>query len=362
MGTAERRNGVSVYRYAPEELIAFSDALLVELGVPPSDAAEVSHCLVGANLKGFDSHGIVRLPVYAGRLKAGAVKARPKLQVMQSSGSIMIVDGDNGLGPVTGAYAMGQVVARAKEWGIGFATVKRSNHFGAAGYYVEKAVKEGCIGFAASNAPPNMAPWGGSQRFLGTNPFAIGIPIKGGEPLLIDMATSVVARGKIILAEQQGESIPKYWAVDPNGYPTTDPAQALLGAVLPFGGPKGAALSLAIDILCGVLSGAAYGRHLNTLEDLTSRQNLGHCFMAIDARRFMDENLFSQRVTDLIQQLKSTPLAPGFDEILAPGELEQRSEQRLKSEGITLTHDVIGDLKALGDSVGVNLPTGGLVS
>ena len=362
MSAAKKSGDTAQYRYTPKELTAFSNAVLAELAVPASDASEVSHCLIGANLKGFDSHGIVRLPVYVRRLQAGVVKARPELQIVQSTGPSMVIDGDNGLGPVTGVFAMEQAIAAAKEWGIGFATVKRSNHFGAAGYYLEKAVDRECIGLAASNAPPNMAPWGGSQRFLGTNPFAIGIPIKGQEPLIVDMATSVVARGKIILAAQQGRSIPEHWAMDPKGYPTTDPGQALLGAVLPFGGPKGAALSLAIDILCGVLSGAAYGRHLNTLEDLTSEQNLGHCFAAVEVRSFMDIGTFSRRVVDLIHQLKATPLAPGFSEILAPGELEQRSMEKRKAEGIILTEDVVNQLEGLGGAVGVRLPIGELVS
>lgn len=346
------------YRYTPGQLLQFSNEVLARLDVPPNDAVKVSQCLVEANLKGFDSHGIVRLPVYARRLAAGAVNAQPKLEVVYSSGSVMAIDGDNGLGPVTGVFAMELAIDAARKWGIGLATVKRSNHFGAAGYYVEKATDCQCIGFATSNAPPNMAPWGGRKRFLGTNPFAIGIPVKGTEPLIIDMATSVVARGKIILAAQQGQRIPDHWAIDPKGYPTTDPKEALLGAVMPFGGPKGAAISLVIDILSGVLSGAAYGRHLHTLEDLENEQNLGHFFMALEVQRLMDFDSFSQRVTDLIQQLKSTPLAPGFTEALAPGELERRSVKERAAYGVVVTQDVIRDLEMLGGSVNIQLPRG----
>ena len=346
------------YRYTPGQLMEFSNQVLAKLKVPLNDAVKVSQCLVEANLKGFDSHGIVRLPVYARRLAAGVVNAQPKLEVLSTSGPLIAIDGDNGLGPVIGVFAMEQTIAAAREWGIGLATVKRSNHFGAAGYYVEQAAARQCIGFVTSNAPPGMVPWGGRERFLGTNPFAIGIPIKGAEPLVIDMASSVVARGRIVLAAQQGERIPDHWAIDPRGLPTTDPKEALLGGLMPFGGPKGAAISLVIDILSGVLSGAAYGRYLTQLEDLSDEQDLGHCFMALEVKRLMDFDAFSQRITDLIQQLKSIPLAPGFAEILAPGELEQRRSKEREAGGIVITQDVLHDLEVLGESIGVRLPPG----
>ena len=231
---------------------------------------EVSACLIKAELRGVDSHGMVRLPVYARRIQAGVVKARPDIQVRPAGTASALIDGDNGLGPVVGARAM-RVGARSRRThGTGFVGVRHSNHFGPAAYYVEKALSAGCIGLAISNAPPNMAPFGGRTRFLGTNPVAIGVPAGDEPPLIFDASTSVVARGKIIVAAHTGTAIPEGWAIDPDGYPTTDAQQALAGAVLPFGGPKGSAISFIIDVFCGVLTGAAFGSHLNTLENLSS--------------------------------------------------------------------------------------------
>jgi len=342
-------------RYQAHELIGFTREVLYRLGVPTEDAEEVGICLVDANLRGIDSHGIVRLPVYAKRLRAGRVKAQPDLQVLHSTGPVRIIDGDNGMGPVVGTFAMKQAIEAAKTFGVGLATARHSNHFGPAGHYVSKAVAAGCIGLASSNAPPNMVPWGGRERFLGTNPLAVGVPTAMMEPLHFDMATSVVARGKIILAAQKGEPIPEGWAVDPEGFPTTDAQRALVGAVLPFGGAKGSAISLIIDILSGVLSGAAYGKHLNTLEDLNNEQNLGHFFLAIDVEKFMPYEEFCQRSDDLLNQLKAVPPAQGFSQVLAPGDPERQIMALRVKEGIALTEDVVVQLLKLGQEVGVSL-------
>jgi LDH2 family malate/lactate/ureidoglycolate dehydrogenase len=345
---------LTLCRYQAQELISFSRNVLSQLGVLADDAEEVGTCLVDANLRGIDSHGIVRLPVYAKRLQAGRVKAQPDLKILHSTGPVKIIDGDNGLGPVVGTYAMHQAIEAAKTFGVGLATARHSNHFGPAGHYVSKAVAAGCIGLASSNAPPNMAPWGGRERFLGTNPLAIGVPTAMSEPLHFDMATSVVARGKIILAAQRGEPIPEGWAVDREGFPTRDAQQALLGAVLPFGGPKGSAISLTIDMLSGVLSGAAYGKHLHTLEDLNNEQNLGHFFLAVDVEKFMPYEEFCQRSDDLLTQLRTVPPAQGFSEVLAPGDPERHIMTLRGREGIALTQDVVAQLLELGREVGVN--------
>ena len=247
---------------------------------------------VKAELRGVDSHGLVRLPVYAQRIQSRVVNARPKVRVVSTTGAAALVDGDNGLGPVVGAHAMDVALDLARQHGTGFVGVRRSNHFGPAAYYVEKAIAAQCIGVAISNAPPNMAPFGGRTRFLGTNPLAIGIPAGRESPLIFDASTSVVARGKIIVAAQTGKAIPEGWALDPEGHPTTDARLALAGAVLPFGGPKGSALSFIIDIACGVMTGAAFASHLNTLEDLSAVQNVGHVLAAVRTDLFMSDDDF----------------------------------------------------------------------
>lgn len=338
------------------DLRAFSNNCLKSMGVPPDDAEVVTDCLLFADLRGHASHGMVRLPVYGKRILAKVVNAQARPHTERSFGAVSVVDGDNGLGPVVGAHAMDCAIERAGSHGIGMVVARRSNHFGSAAFYTERAARARCIGLAASNAPPNMAPWGGRERFLGTNPLSIAVPAGKRAPIVLDMATSVVARGQIILAAQRGDSIPPGWALDPDGNPTTDAALALLGSVLPFGGPKGSAISLLIDVFSGVLSGAAYGRHLNTLEDQNSVQNLGHWFVAIRIDSFMAEDEFGRRVDDLLGQLKKTPRAPGVQEILAPGELELTKLESTLDAGIPVSEDVAAGLSELAETLGVTHP------
>ena len=242
----------------------------------------------------------------------------------------------------------------AEKSGIGLVLARQSNHYGASAFYTTMASKRGFVGISCSNAPPNMAPYGGRERFLGTNPLSFAVPVKGKADLILDMATSVVARGKIILAAQKNEAIPEGWALDPEGRATTDASQALKGAVLPFGGLKGSAISLLIDIFSGLMSGAAYGRHLNTLEDLENVQNLGQMFIAFDPFLFLSEDEFYVSMDDLIEQLKATPKAVGFDEILYPGEIEERTAQQNRQKGLPLTDDVITQLNQFARSVGLD--------
>jgi LDH2 family malate/lactate/ureidoglycolate dehydrogenase len=240
---------------------------------------------------------------------------------------------------------------------LGFVGVRHSNHFGPAAYYVEKAVGQGCIGLALSNAPPNMAPFGGRTRFLGTNPVAIGIPAGRDDPLIFDASTSVVARGKIIVAAQTHTRIPEGWAIDPEGFPTTDPQQALAGAMLPFGGPKGSAISFIVDILCGVLTGAAFASHLNTLEDLGTVQNVGHVLAAVRIDLFGTASQFTEGMDAILKMLRSSPPAPGTSRVLVPGEIELANESRARREGIELHAAIGGQLASLGEELGVPWPS-----
>jgi LDH2 family malate/lactate/ureidoglycolate dehydrogenase len=340
-------------RYSAEELTLFARAVMERLGVPADDARHVAACLVLAELRGVDSHGIVRLPVYAKRLLANVVKPRPAIRVEPRFAAAALVDGDNGLGPVVGMRAMEEAIRLADTCGIGFVGVRASNHFGAAAFYVEKAIARGYIGCAISNAPPNMAAFGGRVRFLGTNPMAIGIPAGNERPLLFDASSSVVARGKIIMAAHRNLPIPDGWAIDPEGRPTTDAVAALAGAVLPFGGPKGSAISFIIDILSGVLSGAAFALHLNTLENLNAVQNLGQAFAAIRTDLFLPAPEFARRMDEILQMLKSSPAAEGVERVLAPGELEFDMEARMRAEGVPVPEEVVQQLVELGNNVGV---------
>ncbi len=338
-------------------MLQYGCRVLERLGVPAPHAREVTGCLVKADLRGIDSHGIVRLPVYAQRVRAGVVNPAPNVRLEVRGTASAIVDGDNGLGPVVAAAAMDAAIDLARDHGTGFVGVRGSNHFGPAAYYVERALDAGCIGLAISNAPPHMAPFGGRARFLGTNPVAIGIPAGQEPPLIFDASTSVVARGKIIMAAHTGQAIPEGWAIDPEGYPTTDAERALAGAVLPFGGPKGSAISFVIDILCGVLTGAAFASHLNTLEDLRSVQNLGHVFAAVRIDVFLPAQTFRDRMDAISRLLKASPPAPGVERVLLPGEIELMHEATAREQGIAIPDAVRAQLENVGEEVGVPFPS-----
>jgi LDH2 family malate/lactate/ureidoglycolate dehydrogenase len=343
-------------RYSHQDLFEFGCRVLEQLDVPAPQAREVAGCLIKSELRGVDSHGMVRLPVYARRVQAGVVNARPAISTITSRSGAALIDGDNGLGPVVGASAMATALDLAQEHGTGFVGVRNSNHFGPAAYYVEKAVDRGCIGLALSNAPPHMAPFGGRARFLGTNPVAIGVPAGDEPPMIFDGSTSVVARGKIIVAAHNGQPIPEGWAIDPDGYPTTNAERALAGSVLPFGGPKGSAISFIIDILCGVLTGAAFGVHVSTLENLSAVQNVGHVFAAIRTDLFLSDTEFRARMDAILTMLRSTPAAPGSDRVRAPGEIELEKERGLRRHGIAFSASITAQLIALGAELHVPFP------
>jgi LDH2 family malate/lactate/ureidoglycolate dehydrogenase len=344
-------------RYRVEDIHEFCCTVLEKLNVPPEDAKEVGDCLLQADLRGVDSHGVIRLSVYAERIRKGVVNPRASPRVVRTHAAAALMDGDNGLGAMVGSRAMEKAIDLAATAGIGFVGVCRTNHFGIASFYVQKALRHGLIGCAASNAPPHMAPFGGRARFLGTNPFAVGIPAGEEAPVLFDASTSVVARGKIIVAAQEGKSIPPGWAIDPEGNPTTDAKAALAGSVLPFGGPKGSAISFIIDVLCGVLTGSAFALSLNTLENLEAEQNLGHVFVAVRTDLFMTKDEFAGRMDEIVRMLKSSPPAPHIDRILAPGEMEGCNEAQNRVLGIPLLPSVIDQLAGLGAELNVSFPT-----
>jgi LDH2 family malate/lactate/ureidoglycolate dehydrogenase len=343
-------------RFQYEDLLRFCRSVLERLDVPPDDATKTAECLLEAELRGVDSHGLVRLPVYGKRIQAGVVKAKPAITVQSRFAAVALVDGDNGLGPVVGCRAMDEALDLAETAGIGFVGVRRSNHFGSAAFYVKRAIRRGLIGVAISNAPPNMAAFGGRERFLGTNPMGVGIPAGGEEPLIFDASSSVVARGKIIVAAHRGKSIPEGWAIDPEGRPTTDARAALAGAVLPFGGPKGSAISFIIDILSGVMTGASFALHLNTLEDLKTEQNLGHVFAAVRTDLFLPAAEFARRTDEILRMLKACAPAPDIARVLVPGDLEFRLESRNREMGIAVADEVVAQLVAFGSEAGIEFP------
>ena len=333
-------------------LEAFTTAVFARLGLPPEDAAEVATCLLTAEIRGIGSHGVTRVPIYAERLRRGLVTATPSIGVKRTSSSVAIVDGDDGMGAVVGSRAMREAVALASEHGAAAVAVRRSNHYGIASYYAMQALEHDCIGLALTNAAPTMAPWGGREPFLGTNPVAAAVPAGAYPAIVLDMATSVVARGKIILAAQRGEPIPEGWALDAEGEPTTDADKALAGAVLPFAGPKGSGLALLVDMLSGVLAGAAIGRQVGNLyTDFEARQNVGHFFVVLHVAKFMAVDEFKARMDAMIGALKACAPAVGGERVLMPGEIELATAAERRRTGIPLSREIVEALRKVADDL-----------
>jgi LDH2 family malate/lactate/ureidoglycolate dehydrogenase len=290
------------------------------------------------------------------RLKMGLVNPRPNVRVVREGDATLLVDGDNGMGQVVDVRALDLGLTKAKQGGGISVGVRHSNHYGAAAYYAQRAVDQDTIDFAFSNAPPTMAPWGRVEPYIDTNPYAYGVPAGEHEPSIFDMATSVVARAKIILAVRKGESIPQGWAIDTEGRLTADAHRALEGSVLSFGGPKGYAISLMIDVMCGVLTGAGFGPRVNSLyDDFDEPQNVGAFFQLTDIGHFTPVAEFKARVDQMIEEIKSTRKASGTQEIFLPGEIEYRTERRRLESGIPIGAETVAELSKVGEDCGVEM-------
>ncbi|ARK28651.1 Ldh family oxidoreductase [Halalkalibacter krulwichiae] len=343
-------------KYSTEFLKSYICDVLKAVGLTEENGRIVAESLISANLRGVDSHGVTRLPIYVKRLQTGAVTPNPNVQVEQESDATLLIDGNDGMGQIVGTKAIELGVEKAKKNGAVYIGVKNSTHFGTGAFFIQQALKHDMIAYAMSNAPSTMAPFGGIQPYLGTNPFAFGVPAQKNKPIIFDMATSVVARGKIISAEQRDEDIPLGWAIDKEGRPTTNAKEALEGTVLPFAGPKGYAISLMMDIMSGVLTGAGFGPHINNIYgDFDKPQNVGHFFQLIDVNRFMPAEHFKMRVDQMIDEIKSSPKAVGVEEIFLPGEIELNTEQERLNNGIHLGKEVYESIKLVGEEVGVSI-------
>ena len=327
---------------------AFARSLLSANGVPDEAAATVAGCLVSADLRGVDTHGLCRLPVYLDRLRRGLINPHPKLEPKRVTPVAATLDGDNGFGFVVGTRAMQEAIAMAREFGIGVVSVKRSTHFGMAASYAIPAVEAGFMAMVFSNASQAMPPWGSKQMLLGTNPFCMAAPAGKHRPIILDMSPAVAARGKIRKAERRGETIPLGYALDAQGRPTTDPKAALAGGVvLPIGEHKGSGLAMFMDIFGGVISGANFGGEVGDQYKAMDRaQDVGHFFLAMKPNLFVTEADYRARMDTLIERMRAVPKAEGTDEILLPGEPELRYEAERRQRGIPYA---ASEVKALQD-------------
>lgn len=343
--------------YSVEKLLHFTEQVMQKAGLSEEEARIFSDSLISADMRGVSSHGLTRLSTYAKRVEEGLVANHVEPEILQDGGTVLRVDGKNGMGAYVGTRVMELCMQRAKESGSAFAAVSGGNHFGCASYFALQAAREGMIGFAVANGPAAIPPTGGTQPLLGTNPVAIAIPAGRYEPLVLDMATSAVARGKVALAKKNGTSIPEGWGLDSKGRPTTDPADILDGgSMLPMAGAKGYGIALIVEILCSCLSGAQDGQTLGSFYDFSRTQESGYAFGAVDIGKIIDIDLFKASVDRLFGSMKACPKAEGVTEIKIPGEIENEKAEKALGEGITLSPAVLEELKKTAEHYDVAFP------
>ncbi len=343
--------------YDAASLRTLCAGILSAAGADPADAESVAANLVGANLRGVDSHGVIRMTSYVGWSEKGQIAARAEPRIVAETPGTAVVDAQNGWGAPVSVFAMQLAIEKARHTGIAAVGVRRSNHFGYAAHYGMMPLKHDMIGLAFTNAQAIVAPWGSRQKYFGTNPICICVPAGEERPLVYDGATTVVAHGKILVAQKAHKPIPSNWALDRNGVSTTDPDVALAGGTLmPMSTYKGSDLALMIDVLCGVLPGAAFGPYIGALSLWGNAANSGHCFMVLDVKAFGDVGEFKRNTDRMIRDIRSLPLAEGIDRIYLPGEIEYDIEAVRARDGIPVVADVVAELQALAGKYGVTMP------
>lgn len=357
MRMPDRRRSARGVRVRPEAMEQYALDILRGVGVSQENAATLAAALIHADLQGIQTHGMSRLPIYAARLQKGLINGSTVGKVLKRHGSVLTMDGENGIGQVLAVRAMHEARELARKFGVGMVGVRRSNHFGVAGYYCEIAAAADMIGLAFTNSPKGIPPWNGREAYFGTNPIAVGIPVAGRDPIIIDFSTSVVARGNIILAAQSGEPIPTGWAIDEQGCPTTDAKEALRGAVLPMAGPKGYGLAILVEVLAALLTGAAFGPHVrNMYTDWTGGSDIGHLMIAIDPGAFGEADYFLQRVAAMAEEIEAVPPVSGTAGPRLPGTRRHASMRQALRKGIEYPEAVWHELHKLGVEVRVALP------
>ncbi|MFC1572359.1 Ldh family oxidoreductase [Candidatus Eisenbacteria bacterium] len=362
-------------KVARQDLETFVTRVLAKHGVPAEEGDTVARVLVAADLRGIASHGVARLGRYLNGIEAGYIRPGVDIEVTEAAASIATIDARHGLGQVAAARGMNLAIAKAQQGGVGVVTVKNSNHYGIAGYYVQTALDKRLIGISMTNAAPLVIPTHGTKALLGTNPIAFGMPAARPPDFLLDMATSVVTRGKLEVHDRNHEQMPQGWAVDENGYDCQDPGHVIAnlvaqagGGILPlggrgetFGGHKGYGLAVMTDLLCGVLAGSAYGRDVNDLKRELPKGEIaaprvGHFFLALAPERFMPLSVLEQRVDAFITMIKRSPKANNSPQIFIHGEKEHARALAHEKSGIPIAANVLETLRAIATKCGVEPP------
>ena len=336
-------------RYDYQKLKDFGTKVMIRAGLEAEEAALFMENLLYADSRGVGSHGISRLINYAKRVKCGIITPGANVEVLQESAATLVLDGHNGIG------AMDLSIAKAKEVGCCVTTVRSGNHYGVGAFYSKYAAEQGMIAWVLSVSSEAVAPTGGAKAMLGTNPFSLAVPAEKQDPFDLDMATSVVARGKVVLAKKNGKQIPEGWGLDKQGVPTTDPDEILDGGfMMPFGDYKGYGIGLFIDLMCDCLAGGKNSRTTPSFwNDYDNPQDLGYFMMVIDPEKFLPLALFRQRVDAMLEEFKNCPTAPGVDRVLVPGQLEAEKERESAALGVEISDAVAAELRLVGETSGV---------
>jgi LDH2 family malate/lactate/ureidoglycolate dehydrogenase len=342
-------------RVTEEKLKQIIAELLKAMEAKEQEAQLVADVLVQADMRGIHTHGCAFVPLIAQRKSNGMINIPTQTKQIIDDEAIALIDGNNGLGQVAATEAMQICITKAQKYGIAMTLIRNTNNIGFLGYYSLMAAVEGMIGICMTNAAAAIAPWGGAEPFFGTNPLSIAAPIGNSPSLVLDMSSSVVARGKIRRAHRLNENIPEGWALDADGNPTTDPAAALKGTLIPIAGPKGYGLALFIDLLCGLLSGSKYGRDLLTFHKPLGPTGVGATVMAIDISRFMPRERFEAFAFQYAEAIRNSKKAKGVDRIFLPGEVEAENEKSSRSQGIELDSEVVEKINLLLKDKGLSI-------
>ena len=336
-------------------LHGFIAEALLKVGLHASDAATCAELMVRADLQGADGHGIFRLPQYVRRIQGGAVKVKPKVRIERQAGGMALVDGDNGMGHVVMSFAARTAIRKARTAGAAWVGVKNSNHAGPASLYAAMPLEHDMIGLylAVGNAN-HMAPWGGIDLLISTNPIAIAVPGQKEGPVVLDMATTVAAYGKVKTAAQRGETMPEGWMIDHHGRPLTDPRRSNEGLLMPIGGYKGYGLALMFGLLAGTLNGAAVGSEtIDFNADDVTATNTGHAIVALAISRFGKVAEFKRRVDRLVRELRGSRRMPGVERILLPGEQSRAKFAERAKLGVPIPEPLRASLAILAGELGI---------
>ena len=339
-----------------EVLTGFAHQLLTTAKVSSDKADMVARSLVAANLRGVDSHGLQLLSFYIELILMGNIDIQTDGRIVSENGACLVYDAQNGIGQWISSICSDHAIRLARAHGLGLVIARESNHFGAAAFWAQRMSAAGMIGIVMCNASPLVAPWQGKTPRFGTNPICMSVP--GADRWLLDMATTTVALGKILNAQFHGRTtIPDGWAMDAEGVPTTDTQTALSGLLMPLGGYKGSGLAMMAEILCATLGGGAMSTELGGIRVQGQPMRTSQFFLAIDVTRFMPLPEFEQRMQSLVEMVKSSNIAKGYDEILVAGDPEWRAEAQRRREGIPLSDGVWQNLTLAAEKLGVPLPT-----